>query len=110
VTRDPREAFRRLRPRAAADDEGAGQRLASATVRDADGKRALFSDADSSSTFGSVTVACSSCGERTVVSLPRALRLAVPSLHLPCLRPAPWSLMRCPACWRLTWVELSVRL
>ena len=45
-----------------------------------------------------------------MVSLLRALRLAVPSLHLPGLRPAPWSFMRCPACGRMAWVSLSVQL
>jgi len=77
---------------------------------DADGRRALFSTAEQPPTIGTVTIACSGCEERTVVSLLRALRLAVPSLHLPMLRPAPWSYMRCPACDRLQWVELSVRL
>jgi hypothetical protein len=77
---------------------------------DADGRRALFSTAEQPPTIGTVTIACSACEERTVVSLLRAVRLAVPSLHLPGLRPAPWSLMRCPACRQLTWVSVSVRL
>ena len=77
---------------------------------DADGKRALFSTAEQPPTFGSVTVACSSCRERTVVSIGRAARLAVPSFHLPLLRPAPWSWMRCPACGRMSWVTVSVQL
>lgn len=77
---------------------------------DADGRRALFSTAEQPPTIGTVTVACSACEERTVVSVLRAVRLAVPSLHLPGLRPAPWSYMRCPACGRLEWVSLSVRL
>lgn len=77
---------------------------------DADGRRALFSTAEQPPTIGTVTVACSGCEERTVVSLLRAVRLAVPSMHLPFLRPAPYSYMRCPACGRLEWVTLSVRL
>ena len=77
---------------------------------DADGRRALFSTAEQPPTIGTVTIACSACEERTVVSLLRAVRLAVPSLHLPGLRPAPWSFMRCPACDHLTWVSVSVRL
>jgi hypothetical protein len=77
---------------------------------DADGRRALFSTAEQPPTIGTVVVACSSCHERTVVSLLRAARLAVPSLHLPGLRPSPWSFMRCPACGRLAWVSLSLRV
>jgi len=77
---------------------------------DADGRRALFSTAEQPPTIGTVTVACSGCEVRTVVSVLRAIRLAVPSVHLPMLRPAPWSYMRCPACGRLEWVSLSVRL
>ena len=77
---------------------------------DADGRRALFSTAEQPPTIGTVTIACSGCEDRTVVSLLRALRLAVPSVHLPLLRPAPWSYMRCPSCGRLEWVDLSLRL
>jgi hypothetical protein len=97
--------------------EGAGRSgpVAAAAVSstgppDADGRRALFSTAEQPPTIGTVTIACSACEERTVVSLLRAVRLAIPSLHLPGLRPAPWSLMRCPACGHLTWVSVSVRL
>ncbi len=79
-------------------------------VPDQQGKRALFSAVDSRPAFGSVTISCSACGERTVVSLRRATRLAVPSLHLPLLRTAPWSWMKCPACGRRTWVELELAL
>ncbi len=90
---------------------GAGSTAVSSSgPPDADGRRALFSTAEQPATIGTVTIACSSCEERTVVSLLRAARLSVPSLHLPGLRPAPWSLMRCPACHHLTWVSLSVRL
>ncbi len=77
---------------------------------DADGRRALFSTAEQPPTIGTVTIACSGCEERTVVSLLRAVRLALPSVHLPMVRPAPWSYMRCPACGHLEWVDLSVRL
>jgi len=81
-----------------------------AAVPDTDGKRALFSAAEQRPSFGSVSLACSSCGERSVVSARQALRLAVPSLHLPFLRQTPWSWMRCPACGRRTWVEITIQL
>jgi hypothetical protein len=76
---------------------------------DVDGKRVLFSQAEQPPTFGSVTIDCSACGERTVVSVLRAARLAVPSVHLPLVRPAPWSYLRCPACRRMSWVRVGVR-
>ncbi len=100
-------------PSVGADAAGLGGGIAalpSTGPPDADGRRALFSTAEQPPTIGTVTVACSSCNERTVVSLLRAARLSVPSLHLPGLRPAPWSFMRCPACGHMTWVSLSVRL
>ena len=77
---------------------------------DVEGKRALFSVAEQPPTFGSVTIDCSSCGESTVVSVLRAARLAIPSVHLPLLRPAPWSYLRCPACRRMSWVGVAIRL
>ncbi len=90
--------------------EPAAGLVSSSGPPDADGRRALFSTAEQPPTIGTVTITCSACAERTVVSLLRAVRLAVPSLHLPGLRPAPWSFMRCPACHHLTWVSVSVRL
>jgi hypothetical protein len=97
----------RVAPRAPGPDPAAVPDV----VPDADGKRALFSAQEpGTAPLGAVVVACSSCGERTVVSARRALGLLVPSLHLPLLRPAPWSYLRCPACRRLSWVELTVRL
>src|SRR5439155_8322381 len=99
----------RLRPRAAGVDADT-RTVGAAAVPDADGKRALFSAQEPPAPMGAVTVACSACGERTVVSARSALRLLVPSLHLPLLRPAPWSYLRCPACRRLAWVELTIQL
>jgi hypothetical protein len=98
--------FERLGARAA----GAGPPASSVAVPDAEGKRTLFSQAAQPPTFGSVTVDCSRCRQSSVVSVLRGVRLLVPSLHLPCLRAAPWSLLRCPACRRVSWVQLTVRL
>jgi len=100
----------RVRPRTAPASEADAGRAGAGAVPDADGKRALFSADEPPAPLGAVTVACSACGERTVVSARSALRLLVPSLHLPLLRPAPWSYLRCPACRRLAWVELTIRL
>ena len=86
-------------------------------VSDQQGRRALFSagpgDAPADpppATTGAVVVECGSCGERTVLSPVTALSHAVPSLHLPYLKPGHGSWMRCPACRRRTWVSLHIQL
>ena len=84
--------------------------VATAAVPDTDGKRALFSAAEQKPSFGSVSLTCSSCGERSVVSARQAVKLAVPSVHLPFVRSAPWSWMRCPACGRRTWMDVAIQL
>lgn len=82
--------------------------------QDHEGRRALFSAGDvlpdEASTTGSVVVGCGGCGEETVVSPGAALRLAVPSLHLPYLKRGHGSWMRCPACRRHTWVSVQIHL
>lgn len=84
--------------------------VSTGAVPDTDGKRALFSAAEQKPSFGSVSLTCSSCGERSVVSARQALKLAVPSVHLPFVRTAPWSWMRCPACGRRSWVDVTIQL
>lgn len=104
--KDP--GFDRLRRRAA--DPVDDLPVVTGAVPDTDGKRALFSAAAQKPSFGSVSLTCSSCGERSVVSARQALRLATPSVHLPFVRSAPWSWMRCPACGRRTWVDVMIQL
>ena len=104
--RDP--GFDRLRRRT--PDPMDDVPVVTGAIPDTDGKRALFSAAEQRPSFGSVSLTCSSCGERSVVSARQAMRLAVPSLHLPFVRSAPWSWMRCPACGRRTWVDVTIQL
>ena len=59
---------------------------------------------------GAVVVTCGDCGEQTALSPAAALRLAVPSLHLPYLRSGHGSWMRCPACRKRTWVSVQIQL
>ena len=106
VPKDP--GFDRLRRRT--PDPLDDVTVASGAVPDTDGKRALFSAAEQKPSFGSVSLTCSACGERSVVSAREALRLAVPSVHLPVLRATPWSWMRCPACRRRTWMDVAIQL
>jgi uncharacterized protein with PIN domain len=73
---------------------------------DVQGKSALFSGAAVSPSLGSVSITCSECHSATVVSYARAMKLAVPSLHLPGVRREYPSWMRCPACADRTWVRI----
>jgi ribosomal protein S27AE len=120
--------FDRLRVRAGDAEPGHPVTPGSpATVgRDAEGKRALFSatgpEADVPA-VGSVTIECSRCGDRTVMSPIAAVRAAFPSFLLSVtigrgdrestlgwLRRDHGAFMRCPACGRGSWTRLTIRL
>ena len=126
----PSRASRFDRVRVRAGDAEPGHPLppasGAAASRDAEGKRALFSatgpDADVPS-VGAVTVDCSRCGERTVMSPTAAARAALPSFLLSVtigrgdrestlgfLRRDHGAFMRCPACGRGSWTRLTIRL
>ncbi len=81
---------------------------------DHEGRRALFSPGaalpDEVASTGRVTISCGHCDEETDLSPAEALRLAVPSLHLPFLKRGHGSWMRCPACRRHTWVSVQIHL
>jgi hypothetical protein len=111
--------FDRLRPRAVPPEPP------SVVAHDAEGKRALFSSThgDDRPGAGSVIVECSRCDQRTVLAPFAALRAAVPSLHfglgvgrgenestVGLLRRRHASVMRCPACGRVSWVRVTIRL
>ena len=111
-------SFDRVRPRPAAAEPSI------TAPRDAEGKRALFSTTEGGVPgVGSVTLECSRCGERTVLSPMAAMRVAFPSLLLSVgvghgdsettvglVRRHYGSLLRCPACRSLSWVRLTVRV
>jgi predicted RNA-binding Zn-ribbon protein involved in translation (DUF1610 family) len=94
-------------------------------VRDAQGKRALFSSTEQLTrpAAGGITIECSRCGETTALSPLAALRAAFPALHLSVrvrlgerdarigvLRGRRYgSLLRCPACGRPAWVRVTFR-
>lgn len=109
--------FDRVRPRTPAADPQPmpperptrrSARTAAPGQVDLAGKAALFSEPVTPPTLGQVAITCSACQIRSVVTYWAALRLAIPSLHLPVLhRPDNWWL-RCPACQRRTWVRLAV--
>jgi len=113
--------FDRVRPRTVGTTRS---RLRSAPA-DAEGKRALFSAAppQAAAVGGTVTVDCARCTRRTVLTPLKAARALFPSLHLGWTvsrgdrtigvglagREHP-SLIRCPACGRLSWARLDFRI
>ena len=92
------QAFDRVRSRAADD--------ASVAPVDVQGKSSLFSRAVVAPSLGSVAITCSQCHTATVVSYGQAVKLALPSLHLPIVRREYPSWMRCPACGDRAWVRI----
>jgi len=97
--------FDRLRPRGGTTTTGA------APLRvDPQGRQSLYSVSGQPPTPGALTISCSSCRERSVVTPRRLVLLALPSLHLPFVRRGHPSWMRCPACDRRTWVKVVLTL
>jgi hypothetical protein len=110
--------FDRLRPRTTV-----GVTAAPGT-RDAEGKRALFSPAETERpTSGGITVECSRCDQTTVFTPMAALRAAFPAVHLSLgiargdnestiglFRRRHGSWLRCPACGHGAWVRVTIRL
>ena len=103
---EPDDGFDRLRRRGATPQAAApgGARP------DPQGRHALYSVSEQPPTPGAVTVTCSSCEQTSLVTPRQLVGLALPSLHLPVLRPGHPSWMRCPACSRRTWVRLGLTL
>jgi hypothetical protein len=104
--------FDRLGPRAgrlAGPGTGQASHRPGAIGRDMHGKRALYSgERPPDPRTNGVTVHCSRCAQATIVGAKRALLLLAPSLHLPLIRPRHPSLLRCPACHRISWVRLAL--
>jgi hypothetical protein len=101
-------SFDRVRARGTGE-RGPTPEAPGAAPVDVQGKSALFSGAPVTPSFGSVVITCSLCQNATVVSYPQALRLALPSLHLPIVRRGYPSWMRCPVCQHHRWVRLRFR-
>lgn len=97
----------RVRPRTPRLSAGA---QASTSIRDAEGKRALFSRIEPEPVRGAITVACSRCQGTTSLTPLQAVRAILPSLYLPVLRRDYPALMRCPACRQVGWSRLSLHV
>jgi hypothetical protein len=118
--------FDRVRVRAGEAEPGHPVTATSTIGRDAEGKRALFSATDPEGdvpSLGAVTIDCSRCDERTVMSPVAAARAAFPSLLLSVtvgrgerestvglVRRDHGAFLRCPACGRGSWTRLTIRL
>lgn len=107
MTEIPRPGFDRLRRRRIGAAAVPGR---VAPIRDSEGRRALFSPIEARLPLGGVSMHCSSCGQPSALTVSQALRAMVPSVHLPLLKRAHPSWMRCPSCHRRTWVTLSLRI
>jgi hypothetical protein len=80
-----------------------------AVGRDAHGKRALYSGVRPVAPGpASLRVECARCGGVRLLGAWQALWTLTPSVHLPVLRPRHASLLRCPACRRVSWVRLGL--
>jgi hypothetical protein len=118
--------FDRVRVRAGEAEPGHPVQTVPSRGRDAEGKRALFSATDPEAdvpSIGAVTIDCSRCSERTVMSPVAATWAAFPSLLLSVkigrgdrestigwVRREHGAFLRCPACGRGSWTRLTIRL
>ncbi|HLZ38524.1 MAG TPA: hypothetical protein VKP64_12385 [Mycobacteriales bacterium] len=100
--------FDRVRPRS--PQAAAPTTAEQVTRRDGEGRRALFTAGESVPALGAISIECSSCRRLTVVGLSAAVRAMLPSLYLPVLRRRYDWWLRCPACRRRTWADVSIRL
>lgn len=120
------KGFDRLRVRAGEAEPGHPVTPVATIGRDVEGKRALFSATDPEAevpSIGAVTIDCSRCSERTVMSPVAAAVAAFPSLLLSVtvgrgerestvgfVRRDHGAFLRCPACGRGSWTKLTIRL
>ncbi|WP_237702989.1 MULTISPECIES: hypothetical protein [Protofrankia] len=109
--------FDRLRPRSAAQPPPAAhERFATPVTvgRDVHGKRALYSGGRPGTPVTPVAsgldVMCSRCGQTTTLRPREAVALLIPSVHVPVPRLRHRSLVRCPACRRIAWVRIRLRV
>jgi hypothetical protein len=78
--------------------------------KDACGKRALYSgESPPTAAVAGIVVECSRCQLRSTVGFGQALRVLIPSVHVLFIRLRYPSLLRCPACKKISWVRLGVR-
>ncbi len=100
-------SFDRIRPAKSATD--GRPTVVSARADDHQGKRVLFSGADQPPSIGSVAVDCPKCNRRSVISVVRLARLALPGVYVPVPGSAHRAWIKCPACGVRSWVSVSLK-
>ncbi|MFZ1361952.1 MAG: hypothetical protein WAS05_03305 [Candidatus Nanopelagicales bacterium] len=74
---------------------------------DLQGKRALFSGADQPPNMGSVSLTCSACEARSVVSYVRLAKMWVSGFYVPVPGVSQRAWIKCPACEQHAWLTIS---
>lgn len=74
---------------------------------DLQGKRALFSDADQPPNMGSVSLTCSACEARSVVSYVRLAKMWVSGFYVPVPGVSQRAWIKCPVCEQHAWLTIS---
>ena len=76
---------------------------------DPQGKRSLFSEEEAPPAVGSLALTCEKCEVRSVVSMLKAARLALPGMYVPVPGRTDRVWMKCPACRSRGWMHLEFK-
>lgn len=76
---------------------------------DPQGKRSLFSEEVAPPAVGSVALHCDKCDVRSVVSMVKAAKLALPGLYVPVPGRTDRVWMKCPACGSRGWIHVHLK-
>lgn len=96
--------FDRIRPPKSADTSDP---VTSVNEDDVQGKRALFSGADQPPAMGSVSLDCSNCNRRSVVSYVRLAKMWVSGFYVPVPGVSQRAWIKCPACNHHAWLTIT---
>lgn len=97
------QSFDRVRPRDAGTVGGGAKAV------DREGKRALFSEEAAPPSTGSVSLTCSKCEARSVLSMAALLRVAFPAVPAVVPGQGVRANMKCPTCGERSWMAVSLR-
>ena len=96
--------FDRIKPPKKPASEGGSTE---ARENDLQGKRALFSGAEQPPNVGSVSLTCSECEARSVVSYVRLAKMWVSGFYVPVPGVSQRAWIKCPACEHHAWLTIS---
>lgn len=69
----------------------------------------MFSEQEAPPAVGSVALHCPKCDTRSVVSMVKAAKLALPSLYVPTPGRVDSVWMKCPACDTRAWLKVRLK-